>query len=477
MISRARLRQWPGVKIIPSLWVLIVGFTLWNVPVPVGLTEQTWRLFAIFVSTVVGIITMPLPMGGVALIGLVFAIVSDVLTIDQALSKFGSPTVWLTVSAFLIARAFIKSTLGDRLAYMFISLLGRNAIGLGYGAVLTELFLAPVIPSNTARGGGITYPILQPLAMNFESYPDDPSRLRIGAYLMQVGYHANVITSAMFLTAMAGNPLIVEFAAAKGINLSWLLWFQAAIVPGMISLATLPLVMAVIFPPELKETPQAPAEARKKLKEMGPLNFIQGVMLGIFGFLLTLWILGGYIGVSATATALLGLSVLLMVGVLQWDDILSEKGAWNVLIWFSVLLTMAEYLDKFGMMTWLGTQAQIMVAPLPQTWAIIALIGFYFYIHYFFASMTAHVSAFYGTFLVVMLSSGMQPIPAALSLAFASCLSGCLTHYGTGSAAAFFGSRYVTVTEWWRNGFIMALVHIVIWGGGGWIWWSYLGLI
>ncbi|USO01730.1 MAG: DASS family sodium-coupled anion symporter [Alphaproteobacteria bacterium] len=477
MSSHPRVRQWSGVKLVPFVWVLIVGFILWNVPIPGGLTPQTWRLFTIFVSTIVGIVTSPLPMGATALIGLVVAVTADVLSMDQALSKFSSPTVWLTVSAFLIARAFIKSTLGDRLAYLFIALLGKNYLGLGYGVVLTEFFLAPVIPSNTARGGGITYPIIQPLALNFQSQPDASTRRRIGAYLIQVGYHANVVTSAMFLTAMAGNPLMVEFAKSAGIDITWMLWFQAAIVPGIISLICIPLILAFIYPPDLRDTPQAPEQARQRLKEMGSLNFAQGIMLGIFCFLITLWILGEYIGVDATTTALLGLSILLLVGVLQWEDILNEKGAWNTLIWFSVLLTMAEYLDKFGMMKWLGGQAQITVAFLPQTLAIAALLGFYFYIHYFFASITAHVSAFYATFLLVILASGLPPVASALILAFFSCLSGCLTHYGSGSAAAFFGSRYVTVTEWWKNGFVMSLAHIVVWGVVGSVWWRYLGIL
>ena len=101
----------------------------------------------------------------------------------------------------------------------------------------------------------------------------------------------------------------------------------AAIVPGLVSLIVLPLVIYWIWPPKLKRTENATALAREKLEEMGPVSAHEWIMLGVFVLLLVLWIFGGELGLDATAAAFVGLGVLLLSGVLSWEDILKERGA------------------------------------------------------------------------------------------------------------------------------------------------------
>ena len=99
----------------------------------------------------------------------------------------------------------------------------------------------------------------------------------------------------------------------------------------------------------------------------------------------------------------------------------------------------------------------------------------YFYAHYGFASITAHVTAMFTPFLVVMIAAGAPPALAALSLAAFSNLNASLTHYGTTHAPIYFGAGYVTQREWWRYGFIASVTTIVIWSTLGAGWWKLLG--
>jgi divalent anion:Na+ symporter, DASS family len=96
--------------------------------------------------------------------------------------------------------------------------LGRRTLGLGYGLIATDLVLAPAIPSNTARAGGIVFPLVRASAKAFGSEPDDGTAHKIGAFLVQAAFQGNVITSAMFLTAMAANPLAAKLAGQMHIN-------------------------------------------------------------------------------------------------------------------------------------------------------------------------------------------------------------------------------------------------------------------
>jgi DASS family divalent anion:Na+ symporter len=463
-------------KLIQFAIPLIVGLIIWFSPAPAGVEIAAWHLLAIFVATIVGIIVKPLPMGAVAMIGIAVTALTGTLSIGDSLSGFGNSTIWLIVVAFFISRGFIKTGLGARIAYLFMQALGKKSLGVAYGLIGADLVLSPAIPSNTARGGGVIYPVLASIAKAYGSEPDETTARRIGAFLTKASFQGLVITSAMFLTAMAANPLAAKFAGEQGVEITWGSWAVAAIVPGLLSLLVIPYLIYKIYPPEIKETPEAVELAREKLNAMGRIKTSEWIMLGTFILLLVLWIFGSTLKVSATVTALTGLGVLLVSSVLSWKDILEEKGAWDTLVWFAALVMMASFLNSLGLIPWFSEWMGGLVGGNGWVTAFVVLSLVYFYSHYFFASNTAHVSSMYAAFLAVAIAVGAPPVLAALVLAFFSNLFSSMTHYGTGPAPVYFGYGYVSMNDWWRIGFIVSLVNIVIWVGVGGLWWKILGL-
>lgn len=455
---------------------VLIGVLIWLLPRPEGVTEQGWNIFAIFIATILGIILKPLPMGSIALISLTVSTITNVLTFEEAFSGFCHPVVWLIVAAFLIARGFIQTGLGRRVGYFFMRLCGKSSLGLGYGLVLSEFFLSPAIPSLTARVGGIIYPILKSLAKAFGSNPFDPSSKKIGEYLTLITFQGSVITSAMFLTAMAGNPLSIELASKSGVEITWAGWAWAALVPGLCSLFLMPFILFKIFPPEIKETPDAKEFAQNQLDELGKMKPQEWIMCGTFVLLIGLWILGPMIKLKATVAAFLGLTILLLTNVLKWKDIIEESGAWNTLFWFATLITLATFLNKYGLTTWFSNAVVGQVQGYSWMWGFLILSILYFYTHYFFASNLAHIGAMYAPFLIVAIALGTPPYVAALILAFFSNLFGGLTHYGCGPAPILYGAGFVGITRWWKAGLIMSIINIFIWLVIGGLWWKIIGL-
>ncbi|MFC7687782.1 anion permease [Ureibacillus sp. GCM10028918] len=472
-----KLNQKKEVKIIPLLVIVLIGAIIWFIPPPGDLQIQAWHLFAIFVATIIGLIIKPIPMGSMAILALTVITVTKTLTLEEALSGFQNSTIWLIVIAFFISRGFIKTGLGTRVAYLFVRLFGKKTLGLSYSLIASDLILSPAMPSNTARAGGILLPIIRSLSETYGSRTGDGTERKIGAFLTTTSFQANMITSAMFLTAMAANPLAAKMAEeVAGATISWVGWMVAAIVPGLISLIVIPIVIYKLYPPEIKETPSAAAEATKKLEEMGPIKKEEWYMIGIFILLVVLWIFGASINLDTTVTAFIGLVLLLLTQVLSWTDIKQEEGAWDTLIWFSVLVMMAMFLNSTGMIPWFSEMVQGLIGETSWMLALIVLAIVYFYSHYFFASNTAHVSAMYAAFLSVMVAAGAPPLVSALILAFFSNLFGCLTNYGSGPAPVFFGTGYVTQEKWWGLGLVISIIHIVIWLVIGGLWWKVLGL-
>lgn len=459
-------------------WIVLLStwLGLWAIPTPSGLEPQAWKLFGLFVPTILGIILKPMPMAPMCLIAFTIAAFTGVIPLKQGLQGFHSPVVWLIVIVFFIARGFIKTRLGERIAYLFVRKLGHSSLGLGYGMALTELLIAPFVPSNTARSGGIIFPILQSINHVLESKPEDGTERKIGSFLVQVVFHCNLITSAMFLTAMAANPLAQAIAARHGIEISWFLWFKAAFVPGMLSLILIPLGLYIFYPPTEKKLPQAVELANQRLKEMGPASKDEWTMIGIFLLMITLWMGEQCWHIPTSQTAFLGLSLLLLSGILTWKDVQNEHEAWSILVWISIVIMMSDMLNTYGFVKWFSEGVGSYVEGLSWHVAFPILAAVYFYSHYFFASNTAHVSAMYAGFLAISIAVGAPPLVAALVLGFFSNLFSCTTHYGTSPAVILFGTGYVSFGVWWGAGFAISLAYMVIWLGVGGLWWKALGL-
>jgi DASS family divalent anion:Na+ symporter len=454
---------------------LVVGAAIWIAP-HAGFPPRNWGLLCLFGATVCALITRPLPSGAVVVVAITAGILLSLFTLQEALSGFSNSTVWMIVAAFLFARGFIQTRLGERIAYGVVQRVGRSPLRLGYSIVLADLVMAPMTPSNTARAGGILFPITLNVARAFGSEPG-PTAGRAGAFLMKTLYQGDLVVSAMFLTATAPNPLVAELARqGAGIQVSWMLWALAASVPGVVGLLVVPYVVYRLCPPDIRETSAAQSLAAERLQAMGPLTRREGLMLAVFSLVLLLWLSSEWHGYSATTIGYLGLTLLLLTRVLDWQDILDEKGAWDALIWFGGLVMLAGQLDKAGFPRAFANTAAGFVGDMPWSWALTVLLIVYVYAHYAFASLVSHVTAMFPAFFAVAIGLGAPPLLAALAFGFFSSLNASTTHYGTGPAPIIFGAGYVTQTEWWRIGFLISLVHLAIWLPIGFLWWKVIGL-
>ncbi|XP_022879550.1 dicarboxylate transporter 2.1, chloroplastic-like isoform X3 [Olea europaea var. sylvestris] len=448
--SRRRLPNfnWKGVKPIPFFISIFIGLLLrFAVPKPHSLTPKAWSLLSIFLTTISGLILSPLPVGAWAFTCLTLAVITKTLTFAAAFSAFTNEVIWLIVISFFFSKGFVKTGLGDRIAMLFVRWLGKSTLGLSYGLVLSEAVISPAMPSTTARAGGIFLPIIKSLAVGADSRPKDGSARKIGAYLIQSQNQSASNSSALFLTAAAQNMLCVKLADSIGVKIPnrWVTWLKASSIPALISLSATPFILYKIFPPEMKATPDAPAMAKRKLEQMGPVKRDEWLMVGTMLLTVALWISGEALGMTSVIAAMLGLSILLLLGVLDWEDCLSEMQAWDTLAWFGVLVGMATQLTALGVVPWMSKCVAKLLKSLSVNWfgAFCILQTAYFFIHYLFASQTAHVGALYSAFLGMHVASQVPGLLAALALGYNTNLFGALTHYSSGQAAVYYGGLQI----------------------------------
>ena len=472
---------------LKALLPVVVGVVLAVLPAPAGLAPYAWYYFAIFAAVVVGLVFEPIPAAAIGVMGVTLAALfrlvpvkaPDPPTASQAiawaLSGFSNGTVWLIFIAFMFALGYEKTGLGRRISLTLIKVLGKKTLGLGYAVAFADAILAPFMPSNTARSGGTIFPIIKNIPPLYGSLPDKDPR-KIGSYIMWVALATTCVTSSLFLTGLAPNLLAVSvIEKTANVHLDWTTWFVAIAPVGILLFLAVPLLTYFIYPPTQKESADAPIWAGKELAAMGPISRKELTMAGLALFALILWIFGGK-AIDSTTTAFIALCLMLLFKVITWDDLLANKAAWNVLMWFGTLVALAGGLAKTGFLTWFANGVAAHLAGYSLTTVMIALVVIFFAIHYIFASVTAHVTALMAVFLTAAAAvPGMNMKVMALMLATSLGIMGILTPFATGPSPIYYGSGYLPAKDFWRLGFIFGLIFLGVFLAVGIPWMLTMG--
>ena len=459
------------------LIVLGVGVGIAMIPLPDGLTRQAWTLLAVFLATIAGSIAQPLPDSAIVLLGVTASVVFGAQKPSEALSGYSDPVVWICLAALFLSNAIIKSGLGRRIALLFVRAFGKTSLGLGYSLVSTDFVLASMVPSNSARNGGVLLPIVEGINIELGSRTEDGMAGKLGTFLINLLYQGDVIICATFLSGQAGNFVLARLAKqSAGFEITYTKWFVASFVPALVSLIAVPLMIYRFFPPETKYTPEAADYANLQLKELGRMSaseIITGVTLVLT---VSLWATNGTLHEIDTAiVAFAAIGVLLASRVIVWKETVASANAWSVFIWYGGLFALATALGKTPITKMFADTVSGYASGLSWTTALILIVLIYFYVHYMFASITAHVLALFVPFLAAAIATGAPPGLALLSLIFASSLSASLTNYGTTPGPIYFATGYVRQGQWWTIGLIASVINLLIWSLVGLVWWKVLG--
>ena len=175
---------------------------------------------------------------------------------------------------------------------------------------------------------------------------------------------------------------------------------------------------------------------------------------------LVAWIFGPSV-IDPTMVALVVIALMLLAGIVSWEDIVGNRPAWSVLCWFATLVVLADGLNKVGFVGWFGKTAADLLVGYSPTVVMVSLVALFFFVHYMFASLTAHTTAV----LPIILAAGAvvpgMPIRMfALLLGFSLGIMGVITPYATGPAPVYFASGFLARGDFWRLGLIFGLMFL-----------------
>jgi len=484
------------IKIAIPLLALVI---IWALPAPEGLTVYAMRFLAIFMAVILALILEPLPNSAVGLIGCVtagalqlvplaeksIAAIADAAkagttavlptissanlgaSLNWALSGFVDSTVWLIFVAYMFAMGYEKTGLGKRIALVLIKRLGGKSLGLGFATAMADLVLAPFIPSNTARSAGSVYPVVKNIPPMYGSLPDKDPR-KIGAYLMWICIATTSVTSSMFYTGLAPNLLALSLVPkTPGITdpstvaISWMNWFWCMLPIGVILFILVPVLTYMIYPPTQKTFADTPKWAAGELEKLGSITTKEILMAIMALIALLLWIFGDKY-LNATMVALVVLCLMVITDVINWDDVISNKSAWNTLAWFATLVAMASGLAKVGFLKWLSAIFAAHLVGSSDFVILLGLLAVFYFSHYFFASLTAHTTALMPILLATGAAAGLDIRLLGMVLAGSLGIMGILTPYGTGPSPVYYNTGYIEKKTFWIFGSVYGFIFFAV---------------
>ncbi|KAI9229437.1 MAG: Sodium/sulfate symporter [Piptocephalis tieghemiana] len=503
----------PTLQLLPALMIM---FIVWSTPPPGPLTITSMRILGTFLGIITALLTSRYPVGPLIFLVLTLHILTRSFQcrddqgqsvecrlcgkerlpgqgqiqaggvyscngLDQslsiALSGFSYDVAWIVFLAFQLGRAVEVTGLGRRLALMIVRFLGSSLLGLGYALSLTELLLAPIIPSNTARGG-VMMPIAMSISRSLHSHPDHAPRA--GIFLSLTAAHSNLITSALFLTASVTNPLIVvKIKAILGIEISWGTWAAGSSIPCLVLLlATPPLVWIFCGGGRGRVgVKEARDRVQGELGKMGYPSIHEILLVLILISSLVLWGTLPLTGFPPTLIALLAFSALLITGTMGWAHVVGNAPAWDALFWLGGLLTLVDQLAHTGVIDALGhslSQASSLTMLSPLS-AAVSLGLLYFATSLLFPSLLTHAITLAGIFITLGQSLNCPPHLLFAFIGYFTSLSGSLTHFSSGHSVIYFGQGYVSQRRWYLVGLVISLLHITVFLTFGLAWWKILG--
>jgi DASS family divalent anion:Na+ symporter len=465
-------------KLLSLAVVALIPIIMWNIPAPSGLETETWHIVALYLGLLAGLILKPYNEPIITLIIVGFA--AMFMKNDILLKGYGNNMTWFIAMVTIVCTAFVKTGLGKRIAYNLLLKSGNSTLGLGYLMMLTDLILSPATGSNSSRTT-IIYPIFRSISEGVGSTPDSNPK-KLGAYLTMLMYVVSQGTSALFLTGMATNAITVSLITEMlGIHISWGMWILASIVPAGLFLLCDPFVVYLFNKPELKTLEEIKPVARQGLDELGPVTRDEKVLFLFFILAILGWMFGPkltFINLNMQVVGFVFLALVLLARILDWNDVIGAKGAWNIFVWYGAFYGVATALSGAGFYTWLADflGGVLDLSRMNGLLATAFLLFVSLAVRYFFVSNSAFVASFYPVLFALTLNTKANPMVTGLLLAFFASYGALLTHYGNGAGLITFASGYVSQKDFWRVGTIMVFVALLIFFCIGLPYWKIIGL-
>lgn len=471
---------------------ILVGVIVWLLPTPESMTIVQHKLLSIFAGAVVLWITIGVSFATstILIIVLLYFWVGNldgkltpsgdiVRQVDFTLSGFGTSSVWLLVTGFIISIAMVNTGVARRVALQMMRLFGKTPMGATFAPMIANLIIAPLTPSNTARTAAML-PIVEGVA---QGYQLEKGNSNFGRGLFLANTFASNITASAFLTGTIPNPMalgmiITAIGGATSIT-TWGFWTLAALPTSILVLIVAMWIPLKLFPPEMDSVPGGLAYIKEELVKMGPMSVREKKAILFFLLALCLWASDMWHGMNSAMVAFLVSMLILLpkVGVLTWQD--AQKGIpWELFVYFGGVLTLSSCLMQTKAFEWVikGVIASLGLESVSMMPLLIILMGFTIFSHCIWSTTTAMAGVMIPIYIGLAQAFDFPVVgfvlPLAILMGYALFLP-----FNTMGNIIMFGAGYYTVMDQIKASCLVGLAAWVLWAVTAYVWFPLIGLL
>jgi sodium-dependent dicarboxylate transporter 2/3/5 len=465
-----------------GLWLApLLAAAFLSLPLDMPPSQQT--LAGILLGVIVLWVTEPIPIPVGGLVGVAAIVLSGVVPAEDALTPFGSTTIFTFIGAFILAQAMLKHGVARRFAFWMLSLpgVGNSTFRLIAAFGLITCLLSAFV-SNTATVAMLLPTALGMLTVIAKMLQDrglvaedfDPARLRVGAALvLMLAYGASV---GGLLTPVGSPPNLIGrglIEKATGEKISFAQWTLTALPLCALMFVVLVVILLLLNKPEIRRIEGVQEYVRSERAELGAMSRAEKNTLLAFGITVSLWIFPGIVALVAGTdssvydtvsgrlnegiVAVLGASLLFLLptnwrrreATLNWSD--AARIDWGTILLFGTGIIFGSLLEDTGLAKTIGSEANGALG-LSSLFAITAFAAVLAIVISETTSNTASAAVVVPIIIPIAVAAGVDPFVPALAATFAASF-GFMLPVSTPQNAIAYGSGVVPITTMIRSGF------------------------
>jgi sodium-dependent dicarboxylate transporter 2/3/5 len=458
----------PKIKTPFFILAIVVTVFILVSPPPEGLSQEGQAAISVFAMCFILWTTGALPLSVTSLLAIALLPLFGALETTTAFSLFGNRAVFFILGAFMLAAAMMSSGLSVRVSLLFLRRFEGSPKKLISGIILSCAFMAMWMPAHAVAA--LMFPIVLEIALALEL---EPRLSNYGKALFLSMAWGCVIGGVLTLLGGARNPLAIALLGEKyGLTISFTKWILAVFPITGILLIVLHLLVLKVFAPEIDNVRPARELIERKVRDLGPMSGRETKVMVVMLSTILAWIFAGE-RVGLAPIAILGSSMLFVLGAMTWNDV--EKYVnWGVILMYGGAIALAAALQMTGAAKWMVNS---LLGSLPlDPFTLIAFVAVVSMI------LTEAMSNAAVVALVLPIAfelgdtvPGVTPLVMVFAVALPAGLAFSLP-IGTPPNAIAYSARYHRLRDSLRVGVIMNLTALATFLVIGKYYWKWIGV-